>query len=908
MKKFSITFLIITIIVGLGALYWFLIRGMVKDYPSPARVIPEDAFLVYKGQKFRNTYETFRETPLAQEISDHPKFDSLNQQFDHLDSIISQSKALANFLHQKSLHISLQNVSVDEISLLGALQTKSLNPLDAFKTIIEKNGPDCSFKSRQLNNYQVIDVVSNKSQSKTILTFSAIEGILLVSPNALMVEDAIRAFNQKKGESLSGIYQAIANHDKPERLFVHFDNLPVFLKTFSSYKTREFLSSHRVLPGFASYEILFQEETLQLHGNYRFKNNSPLLREIQKNQPQASQLPNIVPFRTAFFHSFQFSNAKTYYESLKNSYKKQDRFLKFKHYKDSLENQKDFSIKEDFLPILGQEIALVVNEPVSSDFSRNLFLAMHAQNAPEKINKLQALKKKLEKGSPSTTATSDYRDYTINRLPLEGIFPFLFGDFFKGIQAPFFTRLGDFILFANATGTLKRIIDDYEAGQTLAASSHYTRLKEHILSESNMYFYLNPNRANMLPLNFLKPSLKGPFRKDFPYYNKLGGVVFQLVKEGKNFFSQITIQKASETTDNTAKLWQQKLDNPLAQPPQIVDNHENQQKEILLTDSAHSIHLMNNSGSILWKKSFNEPIMGPSDQIDLYKNGNLQYVFATKNHLQLVDRKGRDVASFPISLSAPASTELVAFDYNNNKNYQYFIGCQNKNVYGYYAAGNPLGGWSPQSLEAPLDHPVKYFQYGGKIYLYGVSRKGTFYLWNKNGETAFKRKFKTRFPNHFKIHFGEADSTTYMASPDTSGMTHFVYLDGDTAKQRYGNFKGNHYFHLKDFSRNGKKDFIFSMGTSLKGFHRDSTKAFSLTMADTLSYPPQFFTINEKPYIGYVSQQTNQIFLVDQEGTFYPGFPLKGSTPFSIDDINNDGELELVVGGKNGVVYLYKLK
>ena len=57
--------------------------------------------------------------------------------------------------------------------------------------------------------------------------------------------------------------------------------------------------------------------------------------------------------------------------------------------------------------------------------------------------------------------------------------------------------------------------------------------------------------------------------------------------------------------------------------------------------------------------------------------------------------------------------------------------------------------------------------------------------------------------------------------------------------------------------------------------------------------------------IGFSSN--NEIYLINQSGEIEDGFPLAGSTQFSISDINNDNTLNLVVG-QNKMIYTYNLK
>ena len=57
--------------------------------------------------------------------------------------------------------------------------------------------------------------------------------------------------------------------------------------------------------------------------------------------------------------------------------------------------------------------------------------------------------------------------------------------------------------------------------------------------------------------------------------------------------------------------------------------------------------------------------------------------------------------------------------------------------------------------------------------------------------------------------------------------------------------------------------------------------------------------------IGLVTE--NLIYLMNSKGEIEDGFPLAGSTPFSIADINNDKTTNLVVAHGN-MIYTYNLK
>ena len=112
--------------------------------------------------------------------------------------------------------------------------------------------------------------------------------------------------------------------------------------------------------------------------------------------------------------------------------------------------------------------------------------------------------------------------------------------------------------------------------------------------------------------------------------------------------------------------------NDIVLGPLIVKNHINNTNEIIIQDSKNILYLINNRGQVEWTREIDGKIIKEVNQIDSYKNGKLQYVFATEKSLNLLDRKGRDVGKFPLKFkdkityivvdSPPAGIQDISLD------------------------------------------------------------------------------------------------------------------------------------------------------------------------------------------------------------------------------------------------------
>ena len=134
------------------------------------------------------------------------------------------------------------------------------------------------------------------------------------------------------------------------------------------------------------------------------------------------------------------------------------------------------------------------------------------------------------------------------------------------------------------------------------------------------------------------------------------------------------------------------IPNDIVLGPLIVKNHINNTNEIIIQDSKNILYLINSRGQVEWTREIDGKIIKEVNQIDSYKNGKLQYVFATEKSLNLLDRKGRDVGKFPLKFKDKITSPVSVFDYDKNKNYRLLI-TQNNELFMFDSKGNRVRGF-----------------------------------------------------------------------------------------------------------------------------------------------------------------------------------------------------------------------
>ena len=174
---------------------------------------------------------------------------------------------------------------------------------------------------------------------------------------------------------------------------------------------------------------------------------------------------------------------------------------------------------------------------------------------------------------------------------------------------------------------------------------------------------------------------------------------------------------------------------------------------MIVQDENNILYLINSSGQIEWSKKIEGQVLNEIHQIDSYKNGKLQYLFATKNKLYLMDRKGGNVGKFPLKFNDIITQPISVFDYDKNKNYRILI-TQNNELFMFDSKGNRVRGFNYIKNDKILNSP-KHFRISNKD-LIVFKTKNDLKIINRRGRPRIKAKTKLDFSSQKVFQYGNA--------------------------------------------------------------------------------------------------------------------------------------------------------
>jgi hypothetical protein len=168
--------------------------------------------------------------------------------------------------------------------------------------------------------------------------------------------------------------------------------------------------------------------------------------------------------------------------------------------------------------------------------------------------------------------------------------------------------------------------------------------------------------------------------------------------------------------------------------PWTVRNHNDRSTEILLVDASNQLHLVSKDQKVLWSTQLPAAIQGEVHQVDLLKNGKLQYLFVAGGKIHAVDRLGRSVQGYP--KSAPMSNALLTslIDYEKNRDYRLLMADASGTIMVCDMEGKPLDGWKSKNLPRAFSDAPTHVRIRQRDYYVAVTIEGEVFLFSRRGD------------------------------------------------------------------------------------------------------------------------------------------------------------------------------
>ncbi len=741
------------------------------------------------------------------------------------------------------------------------------------------------------------------SDSNGVYCYHAFEhGLCMIANSAVIIEKCAQRMDEGSKLPFADLFENVSStsgRNVDANIYINFEKVPSLAKSIfaSSY-----FKDRKILPDFGSWseiDLLIKNDEILMNGYTETVDSlNQFLSLFSKQDPQKIEITRILPYNTALMLDLGFSNFDELYQGNVSFLEKQGVFPEREEKLKNLKARYGPNLERFMTEWVGNEIALSLINPHLKDLPSNTFLAVHAGDTEKAVRQLAELS--------TNQYNSNYRDYKIKRIAIPELIPIIYGRIFSSIENNYYTKIEDYIVFANSSKSLENFINIFLSGKTLEQNENFKGFKDNVSDRSNLFCYFNIRNST----EYLKEILALPFAG---FISENPGVIknfeafaVQFKALNNMYFTSVYVKHNPSYIKEDLSIWKAYLDAPVYGQPYFVKDHRTNNLKIVAFDTLNNMYLIDHEGNIDWKLNIGEKVISDVHTVDFYKNGKIQYLFNTENRIYLIDLLGRDVEGYPIDLKDKATNGLAVFDYDNNREYRIMLAMDDNRVYNFDIEGKKIDGWKKPLSKARVLRPVEHLRDGGKDYIIIADSEGNVSINDRRGKSRINLKSNLVNAKRSGFYVNETNNKGAILTTDANGKLTYISSNGKLDHTDFGNFSENHYFLYEDFDNKGGRDFIFLDGNELQVFDRFKNLMFSRKFENEINSSPVIIPVSSsEKLIGVVSEASGKIYLFDKNGNLLSTPDHIGKTQILIGSLNRDGQLNMIVGSGNTIYNYY---
>jgi len=711
--------------------------------------------------------------------------------------------SISNNFIEKPVLISYHNIGKNNLKHVLFTETKNV--------IKQKN--ESTEDSINYNGY----IIKKLKKNNKLYYFTEKNGVYIESTEKLLIENSLRNSNHISSDVESD-FEKLYKSSSSNISLLFSDELKKYIdipKLLDFYNI-----SH--ISDWIQFDVDFNKNQLTLHGLLFKKDSIPRkINKISDIEPTITDIIQIVPNNFIEFERYAYNHL----EYLKN--------LESTNSIDKIELIKNDSLFYDIFEIG----SIVLNKDSISTFS---------------FNNKNLLNLKIQQ---NTERSYTYRNNKIYKLSQSLFNPNTLDDFYKSLDKNYLTILNDILILSQNKVAIETMILNFSNNSVINDLSKFKEI-----------FLKIPKKSNYLKVYNLEKFSDGLSEKfeiskeDFPYW------ISHLIIDNELIHKTHIVSKTERKIKSSGVnlLFNFKLQSSVHLKPIIVTNYVTKEKELITQDDLNNLYLISNKGELIWKKQLESKVIGEISQIDLYKNGRLQYAFETEKSLMILDKNGKIVKK--LNHKKISKQGLAVFDYDKLNKYRFLIDRDGR-VEMLDVDFKTVRGFNKNNIRSQITNLPKHFRIGSKDYLI-INTKKRLYITDRRGDIrvevpeTLKVSSKEIFVN--KNSFVTIDKSNNLVRMNLNGEVSIKPLPLDTP-------------YLITASNN----ILVTMSENILTINEN---IIELPFGNYTK--PKILTGTKQDYVSITDKDQDKIYLFDSQSKLIADFPVFGTSTinFSIDE------------------------
>ncbi len=874
--------------IGLVIIIAYLFTKFFVGIPLSVGILPQSAIVSFEIKDVSATLKRARQKKFWGSMGQLEFIQQLEYRLAVLDSTIFQ-ESMGKYRNLNVLS-SLHYAGMEQYDYLFAINKRSIS--GHIQSLVDQlKQKNCeilvnTYRQRQIFNARI-------PQTNETLSLVEIDEYIFMSFRQTLVEDAVGQLADGINLYYSEGFKEIHGKNINKRgipVYVNASNIPLLASAFMDDQHLNSFAPVADVYKWFKFDLVLEEDGLKVDGYCTLADNNVYQKTLLKHSnSKTPSIGEVLPENIAGMAYHSSSSMTKVYNKL------------------GTENP---TFEKYFLPWIGEEWAYVMLEPLNYNYEEKGLIVIQTDKA---LN-AKALLGELSANVDRNNSLANKGTENIRYLGNSDVAKVLFGESLaKAFNNSYYTILDNYVIIGAHSGSMGMWESDHQQVPRLAAKPAY---QEFINSMNGYTAWMYYGQTENMPALFTahaRPLFLQYLESHISVYNRITPIALDFSSESRGIRVKGSFGDLKNFRDKDANLI---LNVPLADraamAPQIIENPVDGQKDIFIQDESNIIYLISQNGNVLWKRQLPEPVLGDIHPITLYGGDQSQLLFNTASKVFLMLREdGSDQASYPMSLSSPASAGLCLVDFESNKEYQFFVPCENRNVYGYQVTKQPLPSWNPLPNSRKLQFPMQHLKLAGVDYLLACDMIGGVTLYSRKGHPVMQQQLPASFLQ--KPTVAITGETAKIVGHARDGKTYRISIDTestDIASYTHSTTKDGDHFFAADLLGDPEPEVVFFDGGDIAAYSSEGPELIGIMDEDnqrTKIFPVQLAgTTNFN--IGAFMKSRNDLYLFTEIATIHPSFPIKGSTPFVITDLSNTNENVLITGGLDNNLLAYKIR
>ena len=746
-------------------------------------------------------------------------------------------------------------------------------------------------KSRE-KTYDDHKICVLQGQRKENVAVTVAGNRILLSDSELYIEDVIRQLQKGNDSPVHARFKEV------NRYFSEMAGLNVFLNTGAFSDLLPLFIDKRIVSDKMDISTWFEwggvdvdvnDDGVNFNGFLYYDAGLRSFPAVLKGQrPGEMQLDKVLPASSLSASALVLSDVNMYLESLD----------KFRFHAGQAE--KNRKRKQEYARLFGNDFEKKWNELVGGEWAKGILSYEGEEKSEEGVIVLQVkvgslatelIHEMLEQyARAAKKSVADFKgsfrldnskDVIYYHFPATDFVSVMWGDIFDGMAANYVLVEDNNVVFASSREAMRSFARDRARRLSLRDQEWFQKIREKLSRDGNWMYLSNIPSA----LSFYEDASVGVWksylkenREKLAEFPALG---LQWSNEGDMLYSILFLSTDEVARKEAQLIWQTKLDAPLAIKPAIVKNHNTGGREVFVQDEKNTIYLIDDDGRVLWKLPIEGRINSEIFQVDMYKNGKLQYLFSTPSHLYLIDRNGNYLPRYPLSLPSSSKQGMSLCDYEGNRDYRIFIPGDDRRIYLYDLTGNQVQGWNIPRCDNDIVSRVSHFRVSGKDYIVYAGQH-RLYILDRRGKERVRVSELLNLPDTTYLYLTRVSDKACIALNDVDGNFLLVDFTGKVTTVKPDKMEKGGWLNVDDVNGDGVDEFVYSRGDCLRVYSNQGKLLEEHEWKGArLDYPYVYRFSARDIRIGGVDRARENLFLTDGK-ELSKGFPIAGMTPFSI--------------------------